>query len=219
MVPMGPPNPFAHRRTRGQHEEVSDPSPTFPAAPPEVIDLGGARLVRWRPERAAASVAAINASLDHLSPWMAWAGEPATEAGLATFLAAGEELWEQRKDFGYAIVEAEGEQVLGGCGLHGRLGRTGLEIGYWVHVDHTGQGLATRASRALTDAAFAIDGVEVVRIQCEDVNVRSARVPEKLGYRFQGVSVPEGGPCDGRPTQVWLVDRSAWIAGRATAPS
>ncbi|MEQ1785954.1 MAG: GNAT family N-acetyltransferase, partial [Acidimicrobiales bacterium] len=148
---------------------------------------------------------------DHLWPWMAWAAEPATEAGLATFFAVAEELWDQRQDFGYSIVDAEGQAVLGGCGLHGRLGPHGLEIGYWVHVDHVGRGLATAAARALTDAAFGIEGIERVRIQCEDTNVRSARVPEKLGYAFQGIDVPAGGPCEGRPTQAWILERAAWV--------
>ena len=183
-----------------------------------MIDLGVARLVRCDPERARATVAAINTSLDHLRPWMAWASEPATEAAMATFLATAEELWDQRHDFGYSIVDADDERVLGGCGLHGRLGRHGLEIGYWVHVDHTGQGLATGASRALTDAAFAIDGIDVVRVQCEDVNARSARVPEKLGYRFDGVTVPDVGPCEGRPTQRWELERAAWVAQGPGAP-
>jgi RimJ/RimL family protein N-acetyltransferase len=193
---------------------VTDAEPTFATAPPERIDVGGAQLVRCRPERAAATVAAINASLEHLRPWMAWASEPATEAAMATFLATSEALWDRRQDFGYTIVDDADEVVLGGCGLHGRLGPDGLEIGYWVHVDHIGRGLATRTSRALTDAAFGVDGIQVVRIQCEDVNVRSARVPEKLGFRFEGVTVPSGGPGAGRPTQVWLLDRPAWIAGR-----
>jgi RimJ/RimL family protein N-acetyltransferase len=159
-------------------------------------------------------VAAINTSLEHLRPWMAWATEPATEAGMTTFFAAAEELWDQRKDFGYSIVDADDATILGGCGLHGRLGAHGLEIGYWVHVDHIGRGLATAASRALTDAAFGIDGIDQVRIQCAESNARSARVPEKLGYELQGLSVPDEGPCEGRSTQVWLIGRAAWIAGR-----
>ena len=80
------------------------------------------------------------------------------------------------------------ERVVGGCGLHGRHDEHGLEIGYWVHVDRIGQGLATEVSRALTDAAFAIPGIERVRIQCDERNVRSARVPEKLGYALQSAS-------------------------------
>lgn len=188
-------------------------APTFATAPPEWIDLGDAVLVRSRAERAAAAVTAINTSLEHLRPWMAWAGERATEAAMATFFAASEELWEQRKDFGYSIVDPADTVVLGGCGLHGRVGPHGLEIGYWVHVDHIGRGIATAAARGLTDAAFSIDGIERVRIQCVEDNVRSARVPEKLGYTLRGVSVQEAGPCAGQPTQVWEIDRPAWVAG------
>jgi RimJ/RimL family protein N-acetyltransferase len=197
---------------------ADDEAPTFPSAPAERIDLGvGVALVRARAHRAAAAVAAINASLDHLQPWMAWASEPATETGLAAFFATAEELWDQRKDFGYTIVDPADEVVLGGCGLHGRLGRHGLEIGYWVHVDHAGRGIATAVTRALTDAAFAIHGIERVRITCEDTNVRSARIPERLGYTFHGVSVPDGGVCAGRPTQTWVVEREAWMTSRPAA--
>jgi RimJ/RimL family protein N-acetyltransferase len=194
---------------------ADDEGPIFPSAPPERIDLGsGVALVRTRAHRAAAAVAAINASLEHLRPWMAWASEPATEAGLATFFAAAEELWDQRKDFGYSIVDPADEVVLGGCGLHGRLDQHGLEIGYWVHVHHAGQGIATAVAGALTDAAFAIHGIDRVRITCEDTNARSARVPEKLGYAFHGVSVPDDGPCSGRSTQTWLMEREAWMTSR-----
>jgi RimJ/RimL family protein N-acetyltransferase len=197
---------------------MSDQSPTFAGPPPERIDLGDALLVRCRAERAGAAVTAINESLEHLRPWMAWASEPATEAAMAVFFAAAEELWDKGKDFGYSIVDPDDTIVLGGCGLHGRLGDHGLEIGYWVHVDHLGRGLATATSRALTAAAFTVPGIERVRIQCEVDNHRSARVPEKLGYSFQGISVPEGGPCDGRPTQTWLVDRPTWMAGGEHGP-
>ena len=134
----------------------------------------------------------INESLEHLAPWMAWASQPATEAGLAAVFATGEELWDRRRDFGYSIIEGRDERVVGGCGLHGRLDEHGLEIGYWVHVDRIGQGLATEVSRALTDAAFEIPGIERVRIQCDDRNVRSARVPAKLGYALQGVERARG---------------------------
>jgi len=195
--------------------EIDAAPPTFASAPPERIDIGGgALLVRCRTDRSAAAVAAVNTSLDHLRPWMAWAGAPTTEAAMATFFAASEELWEQRRDFGYSIVDPADTVVLGGCGLHGRLGPHGLEIGYWVHVDHIGQGLATAASRGLTDAALSIEGIDRVRIQCVEDNVRSARVPAKLGFTLEGVSVQEDGPCAGRPTQVWSIDRPTWIAGR-----
>lgn len=192
---------------------MSDDGPVFPATPPERIELPGDRaLTRCRADRAADTVAAVDASLEHLRHWMTWAAEPATEAGMAAFLATGEELWDQRRDFSFHVVEAPGDRIIGGCGLHGRIGPHGLEIGYWVHVDRIGRGIATDLARALTHAAFAIKGIERVRIQCEDVNVRSARVPEKLGYAFLGVIIPDDGPCADRPTQRWEVTRAAWMA-------
>ena len=199
---------------------AEDEGPVFPAAPPERIDLGhGRALVRGSADRASAAAVSINESLEHLRPWMAWAAEPATEAGLAVVFATGEELWERRRDFGYSIVEGPEERVVGGCGLHGRQDEHGLDIGYWVHVERAGQGLATEVSRALTDAAFEIPGIERVRIQCDERNVRSARVPEKLGYRFQGLS----GACDRHPgresTMEWVVERDDWIAMRREGAS
>ncbi|MEX2293767.1 MAG: GNAT family protein [Acidimicrobiales bacterium] len=186
--------------------------PRFPAAPPEQIDLGdGVALGRVRVEHAPAATRAVNASLDHLGPWMAWAKEQADESERAVFLAAGEELWDAHRDFSYLIFDGD-DAVIGGCGLHGRQGPDALDIGYWVHVDHIGRGLATAVARALTDAAFEIDGVQRVRIQCEETNERSARVPEKLGYELQGIDVPEEGACAGRSTQHWQITRDRWMS-------
>ena len=199
---------------------VEDEGPVFPEAPPERIELSqGRALVRSSPDRAAAAAISINESLEHLSPWMAWAAEPATEAGCAVVFATGEELWKRRRDFGFLVVEGPDERIVGGCGLHGRLDEHGLEIGYWIHVDRAGQGLATEVSRALTEAAMAIPGIERVRITCDESNVRSARVPEKLGYAFLGVSVPDDGACAGRATQTWVVERDDWIAMRSETAS
>src|SRR5688500_10698355 len=122
---------------------VDHEGPVFPAAPPERIELrGGRALVRWSAARAASAAASVNESLEHLQPWMAWAQEPATEAGLAAFFATGEQLWASRRDFGYSVVEGPEERVVGGGGLHGRHDEHALEIGYWVHVDRIGLGIA-----------------------------------------------------------------------------
>jgi RimJ/RimL family protein N-acetyltransferase len=187
--------------------------PALTASPPERLDLArGIALVRCDPERTDAVVAAINASLDHLRPWMAWASEPATATSIGTFLAAQAELWDQRRDFGYSILDTTTDAVVGGTGLHNRLGPGALEIGYWVHVDRAGQGLATLVATALTGAAFDLDGIQRVEIHCEAGNHRSARVPEKLGYTFEGLVVPEGGPCAGRSTQIWTITEPVWRA-------
>lgn len=186
-------------------------APVFAAAPPARVELDGSVVLeRVTPAHVAGAVAAINESLEHLRPWMAWAQEPATAEAIGRVYADAAAAWEARTDFTYVLVDAATAEVVGGSGLHGRLGPDGLEIGYWVHVDRIGRGLATAVARALTTAAFAIPGIERVRIQCADDNVRSARVPAKLGYRHLRTHVPADGPCADRPTQVWEVERTAW---------
>jgi RimJ/RimL family protein N-acetyltransferase len=44
------------------------------------------------------------------------------------------------ENFTYGIFAADEAEVLGGTGLHPRVGLGGLEIGYWVRASATRQG-------------------------------------------------------------------------------
>ena len=76
--------------------------------------------------------------------------------------------------------------VAGSFGLHRRRGPETLEIGYWVHVDHLRQGLATRAAGLLSEAALSVPGITRVEIHHDKANTASAGVPRKLGYQLVG---------------------------------
>ena len=85
---------------RGRRREDGGWPTTTDRCSPRLLPSGssspGAGLSRdGRRTGPAAAATAINESLDHLTPWMAWASEPATEAGLAVIFAAGEELWDR----------------------------------------------------------------------------------------------------------------------------
>ena len=54
------------------------------------------------------------------------------------------------QDFIYGIFNQEESRVLGGTGLHTRVGAGAREIGYWIHQEFINQGLATEVSAALT---------------------------------------------------------------------
>ena len=97
--------------------------------------------------------------------------------------------------------------MLGGTGLYMRSGPDVREIGYWIHVDHIGKGLATESTAALTNVAFAVDGVSRVEIRCDPANVRSAAVPAKLGFTHEATLRREGVAADGsrRDTMVWTL--------------
>ena len=86
------------------------------------------------------------------------------------------------QNYVYGVFDREETEVLGGTGLHPRGGPGALEIGYWIHVAHINQGLATELSAALTKVAFCLHQVDRVEIHCDPHNVYSTAVPRKLGY-------------------------------------
>jgi len=141
----------------------------------------------WDPADAPMYQDAMNANIEHLSTFLPWA------AGYTSSLQADIDRlrsWRGKfdlgQDFVYGIFNREETLVLGGTGLHTRLGSDAREIGYWIHKDFNGIGLATEVSAALTRVAFEVDRVERVEIHCAVENVRSAAVPRKLGYTLDG---------------------------------
>jgi ribosomal-protein-serine acetyltransferase len=154
------------------------------AAPPKRIQLDDSYVLRlFRTGDAKALALAVGESLEHLRPWMPWADDESADErfqrqrlrGVQHKAATGEE-WQ------YGLFPVDESRVLGSFGLMTRQGPGTIEIGYWVHVDEIGHGLATLASRALTNAALAVDGITTVYIRCDERNTRSAAVPRRLGY-------------------------------------
>lgn len=165
----------------------------------------------WEPADASLLKEAVDASREHLLPWMPWAKEEPTD--LQTKIDRLRQFrgnFDLGEDFVYAIFNQDESAVLGGTGLHTRIEKTApefpaREIGYWIHVDHINEGLATEVSAALTKVAFEIDQVDRVEIHCEPQNVRSAAVPRKLGYQHEATLARRLRTTEGRPreTMIW----------------
>lgn len=162
---------------------------------------------------------AVAESLEHLRPWMAWIGdEPLDLEQRTAFLAARERDWADGGDVMMGVF-ADGVLV-GGAGLHRRIGPEGLEIGYWIHVDHTRRGLATEAARLLVDAAFTVPGITRVEIHHDRANVASRGVPARLGFRLvEVVPATPAAPADEGIECRWRIERDEWEAGRCKSPA
>lgn len=174
--------------------------------PDETILADDLTLRRLVPADIEPLVAAINESLEHLRPWMAWAQTPASVESMADFVARADETWARGAEFQY-LIRASGA-VVGGCGLHARHGPGVLEIGYWVHVDHLRAGIATKTAAGLTRAALALRPVKRVEISCDATNARSAGVPRKLGYQLVTPAADSDHNANqGPPPIVWAIDR------------
>ncbi len=169
------------------------------------VESGTVELRRWRASDADLCFRLVSESIEHLSPWMPWATTGYAPADAADYLDRCEASWADGTAFQYLII-ADGIPA-GSAGLMARIAPGGLEIGYWVHPACTGRGVATAASAALTDAAFALPGVDHVEIHHDQLNLASGRVPAKLGYTLVDTRAQrfDLAPGDSGTTMVWRI--------------
>src|SRR5579884_195017 len=181
---------------------------------PQHLEGYGVTLRRWRPDDAEVLHQAVVQSTEHLRPWMEWISqEPRTVQQRRRMLIQWEQDWLAGGDVGYGVF-VEGA-VAGGCGLHHRRGPGTLEIGYWLHPAFLGRGIMTATARLLTDAAFAVPGIEQVEIHHDKANSASRGVPRRLGYELvEERPDPRAAPAEIGIDCVWRMTRDAWL-GRA----
>ena len=179
--------------------------------PPERIETSRLLLRRWRTADAAPLLAALDANVAHLEPWIPWAvAEPLPIPQMEARLAGYANDFDARRAWLYGIFASGGAAegaLLGGAGIYPRDGTRRVpatdadraELGYWLRADVTGRGYATEAARALLDAALALPFASCIEIRCDPRNEPSAAVPRKLGFRLVATLTDELG----RATMVW----------------
>jgi RimJ/RimL family protein N-acetyltransferase len=137
----------------------------------------------WDPRDAPLLAEAVAESLDDLRRWMPWASdEPQTLEQRVALLRQFRARFDLADDFVYGIFGSDESDVVGGTGLHRRVGEEAFEIGYWIRSTRAGAGLATEAAAALTRVAFDVCGVDRVEIRVDPANERSRAIPRRLGY-------------------------------------
>jgi RimJ/RimL family protein N-acetyltransferase len=172
----------------------------------------------WHPGDIDLLSTAIAESLDHLRVWMPWAQEEPKEwYEKVEWLRQARGKFDLNQVFLYGIFNVDETKVFGGIGLHPRIGDNALEIGYWIHVAHINQGLATEAAAALTKVAFTIHGVERVEIHCDPANLKSASVARKLGFEHEATLKQRVQSHEGykRDSMIWTLFSKEYLASKA----
>ena len=152
----------------------------------------------WNPQDAPLLKDAIDSSLEHLQPWMLWArDDPQPLPQKVELLRGFRGRFDLGQDFLYGIFSADESEVVGGTGLHTRVGDGAFEIGYWIRASRAREGLGTEAVAALTRVAFAVCRANRVEIHVDSQNTPSLGIPRKLGFTEEATlrrrSLPSGG--------------------------
>lgn len=171
--------------------------------PPEIPEtLSGPRVLLrpFDPGDAAAVWEAVEESRERLAPWLPWVGTLRSLDDERAVIARMRARWTLREDLAVGIFDRANGRFLGGSGLHRidwdlRI----FEIGYWIRATAEGQGYITETVQLLARLAFDRLEASRVEIYVDPRNVRSVRVPERLGFVLEGTLRRFKADVHGRP--------------------
>jgi RimJ/RimL family protein N-acetyltransferase len=196
--------------------------PEAPPQFPQVYRIETPRLIVrcLEPSDAPHIVEAITASLDHLLAWLPWAkDEPQTIDSKLALILRQRPKFDMRKDFSFAVCDRITTELIGMIGGHNRIGAGAREIGYWIRIDRSRQGLMTEAASGLIRIGFEVDKLRRMEIQCEPTNLASAAIPRKLGFtharELRNRVIVEDGPI--RDTSIWVLKSADYPSSPAAS--
>ncbi len=160
----------------------------------------------YNPKDAVYLQKSVQESVEHLRPWLAWVRDEPEELKIKIErLRMFRAKFDLSKNYIYGVFDPNETELVGGTGLHPRVGSKAFEIGYWINVNHVNKGYATEISAALTKVAFEIEHVNRVEIHCDPNNIKSAAIPKKLGYVYEATLRNRCENIDGE-----LIDSMIW---------
>jgi len=129
--------------------------------------------------------AAVDRDRKRLGRFLPWVDDTRSVEEEISYINSTHEKWDRHELYDYSIFLQDGTYI-GNAGLHS-LSWTAdrCEIGYWILRQFEGQGYMSEACKVLIEAAFEV-GFNRIEIRCDPENERSASVPRRLGFRFEG---------------------------------
>lgn len=140
-----------------------------------------------RPGDGAEMNAAVHETFDNLKVWMPWAQQMPTLEESESFVRRAQCEFLAREDLTLFLFLKDTNTIVGASGLH-RINWDipKFEIGYWCRKRFQGQGYISESTEAITKFAFETLAAKRVEIRCDAKNVRSQRIPNRLGFKLEG---------------------------------
>jgi RimJ/RimL family protein N-acetyltransferase len=142
-------------------------------------------------------------------------GEPFTPEDVAEVSARTLEQWDHNGFGPWVAIEKATGRWVGRIGLNEIIDWPGpdkIEVGWELHQEFWGQGLATEGGLATMRYGFEVVGLDRIMSATMAANAASRRVMDECGLKFQGeLHLPQ-------TVMAWYaIDRTHWQANRAAA--
>nr|WP_246596165.1 GNAT family N-acetyltransferase [Bacillus alkalicola] len=126
---------------------------------------------------------AMIASMKELKPWMPFAQKEQTEEEVEQNIREAHAKFLTREDLRLLVFHKETGDYIASSGLH-RIDWDvpKFEIGYWIDTRQSGKGYITEAAGRIAEFAFEELKARRVEICCDEKNIKSRAVAERLGF-------------------------------------
>ncbi len=144
------------------------------------------RLILSQQHHAEEITKVVRENLEQLKIWMPWATDNYSIDSAREFIKRNLTGFAENGSFGASIVLEE--KFVGGIGFHNLdLKNKSAHVGYWLAKEAQGKGIVTRCCRVLCDYLFNELGLNRIQINCNTENTKSRAIPERLGFRLEGI--------------------------------
>jgi RimJ/RimL family protein N-acetyltransferase len=158
----------------------------------------------------------------HLARWLPGFEAPPTAEDALEGIRRLHAHWARRESFSMGIFARADGALVGDVRLRpGDWKIPAFDLAYWLHPAAEGHGYARAAVRLLTAFAFENLHARRVMIACDKRNVRSRRVPESLGFPYEGCLRNHTLGADGQPfdMMIYAMTPADYTQARAAWPT
>src|SRR5438552_6553752 len=125
---------------------------------------------------------AVKESHAELSGWMPWSNPCPAPEDTEIWCRQAHSKFIARQEFNYHAYLKGTDTFVASVGMFAfNWSVVKLEIGYWIRTRYSGQGYMTEAARAVMKLGFDFFCAQRIEIRCDERNIKSARVAERLG--------------------------------------
>lgn len=130
--------------------------------------------------------ALVDCNRDYLRQWLPWVDNSKSAIDTQKFIKSSLEQLARDGSLSAGILYQA--KIAGVIGFH-KIDWSNLatSVGYWLGASFQGKGLMTEACRGLVKYAFDELKLNRVEIRCATENTKSRAIPERLGFKEEGI--------------------------------
>jgi ribosomal-protein-serine acetyltransferase len=128
----------------------------------------------------------VDVNREYLREWLPWLDMTRSIDEMIAFIDSA--VRQQSAGLGFQAGIWFQNQLVGVIGYHHlEWANRSTCIGYWLAEQFQHRGIMTKACRALVEYAFEDWHLNRIEIRCATGNLRSRAIPERLGFRSEGI--------------------------------